>query len=94
MSASWNHAPYRGSPECRADQNNASLGRRTPGYYSPEIFQPFIQQMLIVREPVYRQQLNGSDAKAFDVIHRGFIAHTVISAAHFGRYRRLVPVQL
>lgn len=56
---------------------------------APEVFQPPLKQMLIVRERMYRQQLNGGHAEAFDVIHRGFMPHPLEGAAQFGRDRRV-----
>ena len=50
-------------------------GEEAQGVIAPEVFQPFIKQMLIVREPVHRHQLDGGNAQAFDVVDRGLMPH-------------------
>ncbi len=56
---------------------------------SPEVFQPAIQQMLIVREPVDRQQLYRRNAEIFDVVHSRFMAHPLEVTAQRLRQRRV-----
>ena len=56
---------------------------------APEVFQTAVEKMLIVREPVNREQLNRGDAETFDVVHGGFMPHPLKGAAQFGRNCRV-----
>ena len=56
---------------------------------APEVFQTAVEKMLIVREPVNREQLNRGDAKTLDVIDRGFVSHPLKRPAQFGRNGRV-----
>ncbi|CCJ78250.1 hypothetical protein BN135_3314 [Cronobacter muytjensii 530] len=56
---------------------------------APEVFQALVEQVLIVREPVYRQQFDRSNAEALDVIHRRLVRHAVVGAAQLRRHRRV-----
>ena len=56
---------------------------------TPEVFQPLVQQMLVIREPVHRQQLNRGNPQTFDVVDGRFVAHAVKGAAQFWWQRRI-----
>ena len=62
-----------------------SRGKEAQGVITPEIFQPLVQKVLIIRKPVDGQQFNRGDAEIFDVIHRRLVAHAFKGAAQFLR---------
>ncbi|SSW81982.1 Uncharacterised protein [Klebsiella pneumoniae] len=56
---------------------------------APEVLQPAIEQMLVIREPVNRQQLHRGNAQAFDIVDRGFVPHPLKRPAQLGRNGRV-----
>ena len=63
--------------------------KETERVIAPEVFQAAIEQVLIVREPVNRQQLDRGNAEAFDVLHRRFMPHPLKRTAQFRRNSRV-----
>ena len=64
-------------------------GKEAQRVIAPEVLQAAIEQVLIVRKPVNRQQLHRGNAEAFDVVDRGFVPHPLKSPAQLGRNGRV-----
>ena len=56
---------------------------------APEVLQAAVEQVLVVGEPVNRQQLHRGDAKTLDVVDRGFVSHPLKRPAQLGRDGRV-----
>lgn len=66
-------------------------GEVTDRVVAPVVLQPPAQQMVLVRELVHRQQLDGRDAQPHQVVHGRRVGQSGVGAAQFLRDARVQP---
>jgi hypothetical protein len=64
-------------------------GEVADGIVAPVVFQSSVEQMTVVDESLYRQELHRGDAQALEVVDDRRRAQPGIGAAHFGRNMRV-----